>query len=541
MYLNGDFNKSEKNTNIPPTERTGYYKNMNMSDSSKSETLSTAFSPPSSKSNSQSGLFLDLSFLKVGGKEHKIEIPLLTSYINDYNNGINTASEFLFDINTSSYNPDQTNNYTEGFDDLNDVNNLSDTNLVNLIASNSKTTPEQKGSLTLAIIFIIVTTLIFGTILLLNIFPESIEYFKTNRVSNLDELSLFKRSLLILFGLVISSLIIIWIVYYIQSFSSQTGMVSFILNLVLVLIILILLFKTFNVTFISKKSNARKDAIFSLMINLILYIPCLLSGLFDSIMAIATGKEYSPTTTSVLLIVIAIIIFIIYVKLPSLTEKISLQGGKLIVNRPVPIVNVSPLATHTELNGNDDNNYEYGLSFWFFIDAMAPNTNASYSKYTSILNYGNKPNISYNPNENSIQVTMEKLDRSIVNTDISGNKTDYNDLYTEEVLYEKSDIMLQKWNNMIINYSGGTLDIFLNNDLMKSVNGIVPYMKNDPLTVGSENGLYGGVCNVVYFNKPLDANKMYYLYNTVKDKSPPIASDSTEEIIYNKSIISSSK
>ena len=136
---------------------------------------------------------------------------------------------------------------------------------------------------------------------------------------------------------------------------------------------------------------------------------------------------------------------------------------------------------------------------------------------------------------------MEKLDRSIVNTDISGNKTDYNDLYTEEVLYEKSDIMLQKWNNMIINYSGGTLDIFLNNDLMKSVNGIVPYMKNDPLTVGSENGLYGGVCNVVYFNKPLDANKMYYLYNTVKDKSPPIASDSTEEIIYNKSIISSSK
>jgi hypothetical protein len=300
------------------------------------------------------------------------------------------------------------------------------------------------------------------------------------------------------------------------------------------------LYKTFNVNLPSKEANGKKTAIFNLIINLILYIPCLLSGFFDSIVAIATGKEYSTTTSSILLIIIAIILFILYIKLPSLEEKIAVQGGQLIINRPVQISNVSPLATYTELNGSSDFNYDYGMSFWFFIDAMAPNTNQSYANYTSILNYGNKPNISYNPSENTLRVTMEKIDRTITPTTKGGSKTEYNDSYTQEIVYEKKDILLQKWNNIIINYSGGTLDIFLNNELMKSVNGIVPYMRNDPLTVGSVNGLYGGVCNMIYFKSPLTSPQMYYLYNTVKNKTPPIANNSTEEIIYIKSIISSS-
>ena len=489
MYLNGDLNKTPPNSNSIPKTITN----------AKTKADSSKMNNTNYQTN---GTYLDLSFLKIGGEAHNIEIPLLTA---------------------------SATNYIESFD-----NNTS------LTTTDSNTSLDKQGSITLAIVFILITTLIFGTTLLLNIFPESVEYFQTNRVSNLDEVSLFKRSLLILIGLVISSLLIVWIVYYIQSFSSTSGVVSFILNVLLVLIILILLYKTFNVNLPSKEANGKKTAIFNLIINLILYIPCLLSGFFDSIVAIATGKEYSTTTSSILLIIIAIILFILYIKLPSLEEKIAVQGGQLIINRPVQISNVSPLATYTELNGSSDFNYDYGMSFWFFIDAMAPNTNQSYANYTSILNYGNKPNISYNPSENTLRVTMEKIDRTITPTTKGGSKTEYNDSYTQEIVYEKKDILLQKWNNIIINYSGGTLDIFLNNELMKSVNGIVPYMRNDPLTVGSVNGLYGGVCNMIYFKSPLTSPQMYYLYNTVKNKTPPIANNSTEEIIYIKSIISSS-
>jgi hypothetical protein len=338
-----------------------------------------------------------------------------------------------------------------------------------------------------------------------------------------------------------SGLLIAWLVYYIQSLSTDSGIVSFILNVSLVLVILTLLYKTLNVKTPSNHVNAKKSAFFNLLINLILYIPCVFSDFFDSIVTILTGKEYSTTTTSVLLIIIAIIIFILYIKLPNLEEKIASQGGQLIINRPVSTTNISPLATYSELNGNNDFKYEFGLSFWFYIDAMPPNTNMSYTKYTSILNYGNKPNITYNASENKLRVTMELINRYPNVSGLPGNKTETTDTTTEEIIYEKENVLLQKWNNIIINYSGVTLYVFLNNDLMKSAIGVVPYMANDSLTIGSENGLFGGVCNVVYFKQPVTSSQMFYLYNMVKDKTPPISDNSTKTIISDKSIILTTK
>ena len=539
MYLNGDLNKKTINPKLMPETAPVVYAKAKANIQKGAKKINT-----NNQNNQNNGLFLDLSFLKIGGKEHKIEVPLLTSYITDYDSVTNTVDDILFNTNTSGYNPSQPNNYTEGFDNLHDFNNLSDTSIANLISGNSTDTPEKTGSLTLAIVFILITTLIFGTTLLVNIFPESVDYFNTTRDSNLNEASLFKRSLLILFGLVISGLFITWLVYYIHSLTSQSsvgvGITSFILNLLLILIVLILLYKIYNASFPSNAANAKKNEIFNFIINIILYIPFLFSVLFDSIVSFITGKEQSTTTTSALLIIVAIIIFIVYIKLPGLEESISLQGGQLILNRPVSITTMTPLATFSELNGSTDIQYEYGLSFWFYIDAMAPNTSPAYAAYTSILSCGNKPTISYNPSENKLRITMEKIERTVIDTNSTGKKTEYDDSYTQEIVYEKENILLQKCNNEIINYSGGTLDIFLNNDLMKSVNGIVPYMKNEPLTVGSENGLYGGMCNVVYFKHSLTSSQMYYLYNTVKNKSPPIANNSAKQVVFNKSIISSS-
>lgn len=498
MYLNGNFN----NTNAPSTKN-----NVNTGDSTYSDantTKTNTFSLSQLDSNISSvfnsvadnpnGVFIDLSFLKVGGDEHKIEIPIIPTFLNNQN-------------------------VTEGF------------------TQNEST---KNGSLTLAVIFILITTIIFGTTLLINIFPESVEYYQTNTVSDLNKLSFLKRALLILFGLVISGLLIAWIAYYIQTLSYQNGFVSFILNLLLVIVILTLLYRLFIVKPPSANTNpnAHKSAFISLLINLVLYIPCLFSGLFESIVEIFTGKKYSTTTISILLIIFAILLFIVYSKMPNIEQTITLQGGQLIVNRPIPTINLTPLATYTELNGNNDLKYEYGLSFWFYIDAMPPNSFSSYNTYTSILNYGNKPNITYNASDNTLRITMEKIDRKPYSSNLPGNKKEYSDTTTQETIYEHKGILLQKWNNLIINYSGGTLDIFLNNDLMKSLNGIVPYMVNEPLTIGSENGLMGGVCTVVYFKQPLTATQMFYLYNMIKDKTPPITNDSIKTIISNKSIIS---
>ena len=54
-------------------------------------------------------------------------------------------------------------------------------------------------------------------------------------------------------------------------------------------------------------------------------------------------------------------------------------------------------------------------------------------------------------------------------------------------------------------------------------------MTMDTLSVGENNGLNGGICNVVYFKNTLDSNQIYYLYNSVKNKTPPSLYSSTKE------------
>jgi hypothetical protein len=47
-------------------------------------------------------------------------------------------------------------------------------------------------------------------------------------------------------------------------------------------------------------------------------------------------------------------------------------------------------------------------------------------------------------------------------------------------------------------------------------------MSYDEITVGSSDGLSGGVCSVVYFPKPLSLSKIESLYKNLKYKNPPI-------------------
>ena len=121
---------------------------------------------------------------------------------------------------------------------------------------------------------------------------------------------LIKNSLLILFGLVISGLIIFWITYNIESLSSSSSIVSFVLNLLLVAIILGLVYKTVYVKM--PAGNSKKNAFFSLIMNILFYIPCLVTGMFDWFGKITLGGE---ETGSLIMILVTIILIVIYFSL----------------------------------------------------------------------------------------------------------------------------------------------------------------------------------------------------------------------------------
>jgi hypothetical protein len=367
----------------------------------------------------------------------------------------------------------------------------------------------------LLLVLCILWVTLLGGFLLPEISDKTIEIERTN---------LFKRALLFLFGLVISGLLIFWIVNGIQNASGTSGMTSFILNSIIVVLVLAFIYRTMIVKL--PEGNSKKDAFFEMIINLIFYIPCLFSNVFDK--GFNFGKtEYNLSTPgSIIMLVIVILLYVVYFSTPYLFNLIYLQGGKSLVNKPVDTNTKYSLGTYEELNDSDTFDYQYAISSWIFIDSATPNTNSSYSQYTSLLNFGGKPNVLYNGSTNSLMVTMQQKDlkkttkNKLTDFDEDGNR----------IIFIKHNVLLQKWNNIIINYSGGVLDIFLNGELVKSSIGVVPYYTLDNLTIGEDNGIKGGICNVVYFNRALTGTNIYILYNMIKNKTLPVTNNSNVTI-----------
>jgi hypothetical protein len=101
----------------------------------------------------------------------------------------------------------------------------------------------------------------------------------------------------------------------------------------------------------------------------------------------------------------------------------------------------------------------------------------------------------------------------------------------EIIIHREPGILLQKWNNIIINYNGGTLDIFMNGKLIKSKINVVPYINNTALTVGKDDGINGDICNLIYYKSPMSKSDIYRMYHIFKNKNPPVINKSDTNIM----------
>lgn len=339
-----------------------------------------------------------------------------------------------------------------------------------------------------SIIIILFLIFILGSVVMIkNLFPE---VSGTTDFTKINKMNLLKRALLLLFGSTIAGLAIFWLVYNLGE--TTTDIVSVILNILFVAILLYFVFRAIYVVKPEKNTTQNQN-------------------IYEIVRDFFT-KEYANTNTSSLYALGGGIgIIIIYEIYKLIWKQITIQGGKSIITDAISTTEQKTFGNSTELNDTDKPNYNYAVSMWLFIDAFPPNANENYSKYTSLIDFGNKPNILYNGETGKLCILFDNLYTDNLHTDnLNINKT------TERTTLYEEKFPLQKWVNIVANYNGGTFDIFIDGILKKSVNGVVPYMTIDNFTIGATNGIYGGVKNVTYFPRALTAGNIYYLYHTNK-------------------------
>ena len=181
-------------------------------------------------------------------------------------------------------------------------------------------------------------------------------------------------------------------------------------------------------------------------------------------------------------------------------------------------LNVHPQYTDTETQRF---RYKYGLTGWFYINPQPTNTRAAYTKYTNIMKYGNKVMVEYNAKLGNLRITGS----------VASSKEETKN--ENVIIYETTEVQYQKWNNIVVNYDNGFIDVFLNGDLVGSISGVAPYMSFDNIIVGEARGLQGAICNVTYYSKPLTKDDIVLNYKTLRDKKVPYIWRASDDINFN--------
>jgi hypothetical protein len=157
----------------------------------------------------------------------------------------------------------------------------------------------------------------------------------------------------------------------------------------------------------------------------------------------------------------------------------------------------------------------YSISFWLYIN---PQENANFDsskKETNILSYesnngGGKPKITYSNDMNTQNATDQVIIYYTDTIDVSGIIV---------------NLDKQKWNNIVFNYSGNNVDLFINGNLENSfmLNSNQPiYSNTDRFTIGETNGIYGSICNIEYYKYTLSKIEIINSYNLLLNKNPPL-------------------
>jgi len=258
----------------------------------------------------------------------------------------------------------------------------------------------------------------------------------------------------------------------------------------------------------------------SYFISIISYLPCLFIQ-FSTYITQQFGLV--KDTSTIILLVINFILIILRLVIPfiwNLYRKKTLPQGNVLVENPISLhylTNIANFKSEKDISGinlidNPITNYNYALSFWVWIIPQSSSTDTAYFKPTNLININNLIKVIFNKHK------IEFWASTTHDWDSTARGFGTKEKVHLVKVYTLTKIKYQKWNNIIINYSGGTLDIFVNTNLISSTPNIVPLNDFIGATTGQAFGIYGGIKNIIYYKKNLktkEINTIYKYYNNI--------------------------
>jgi hypothetical protein len=308
--------------------------------------------------------------------------------------------------------------------------------------------------------------------------------------------------------------VIVYALSKIISIPSTTAQIISLINFFLLmgLIALILSIFNFNTSLpnVVLTGSGGFKFIFDFIVKLILYIPCLIIDCSDAIreQINLAKKEY----TVLIILVIELLLIGSKFLVPKLFNNIVNNDGIQITKKVYPLEMKSQVVIPPMLH-NMQKNSNYGVSAWIYLHPVPDNTNEAYIQNTSLINVGFVPDIQFNAQKGTLIFTVDV-------TDVNGGKKTV--VVPSKESGKEIKLLYSRWNHVFVNFMDGGIDIFINGELIVSAPDVIPYQNPGGIVIGSSPGIYGEMCNLVYYKNPVLAQNIKLIYDAMKGFNPPV-------------------
>ena len=367
----------------------------------------------------------------------------------------------------------------------------------------------------------------------------------------------------VIFGGLFVAIVGVLVYYFLQTTLSQYIFNKYLLYIVIGFIILV----GASIVFTIFSGTLRKMTGWTgFFINLLFYIPCLIR---DTVGAIV--KEYNSfSNTLVILFAIEVILIMTYFFMTPFVNSKIFPKTTVLLDEPVMLNTGMPLKTPVDISNN------FGLSMWVYVNPGVNNKpgyavespifsllDASGNNHIQLtysnVDQGNNDFIMYvGEQEFPMSLPLQKWHNFVFN--YITHDTEAPASTATPTAATTSEPPNKTWGEYLLSFfyktpaptparpmvTQTTVDMFINGNLERSYtyDGKIPtVLNNSTISIGSiidnitvatdgveganmnnsnRDGLYGSICNIVYYDKPVTKMALIYNYNLLVIRNPPV-------------------